>query len=117
MDLVIEQVLMRAVKSHDGLTRGWRLTVSVRMTWIHSMHQCTEVRNVTTQLTELQNTSREQRHELATARASTDQADVMKLVSWFSERHPFTTAECRLCFLSTGVSAADRDDINCDSVE
>ena len=55
-DLVIEQVLMRAVKSRGGLTRGRGVTDSVRMTWIHSMHQCAEVRNAMTHLTDLHNT-------------------------------------------------------------
>ena len=116
-DLVIEQVLMRALKSRGGLTHGRGLTESVRLTWIHSMHRCAEVRNAMVQLTHLMNTSSDQHRELATPRASRDQADVMKLVCWFSERDPFTTAECRLYSLSSGVTASEGDGINCDSAE
>ena len=39
-DLVIEQVMMRSVKSRGGLTRGRGMTESVIAKWIHSMHRC-----------------------------------------------------------------------------
>ena len=37
-DLVIEQVLMRYLKSRGGLTRGRGMSPSVPMLWVHSMH-------------------------------------------------------------------------------
>ena len=116
-DLVIEQVSMRALKSRGGQTHGRDSTELVRLTWIQSMHRCAEVRNAMTQLTHLLNTPHDQHRELATPRASRDQSDVMKLVSWFSERDPFTAADCRLYSLSSGVSASEGDDINCDLAE
>ena len=105
---------MRALKIRRGLTHGRGLTESVRLTWIQSMHRCAEVRHAMDELTHLSNNPHDQHRELATSRASGDQSDVMKLVSWFSERDPFTTADCRLYSLSTGVSASEGDDINCD---
>ena len=35
-DLVIEQVMMRSLKSRGGLTRGKGMTDSVRHQWVHS---------------------------------------------------------------------------------
>ena len=37
-DLIIEQVLMRSLKSRGGLTRGCGVTESVRLLWVMSMH-------------------------------------------------------------------------------
>lgn len=34
-DLVIEQVLMRSLKSRGGLTRGRGMSSSTRMLWVH----------------------------------------------------------------------------------
>ena len=44
-DLVIEQVMMRSIKSRGGLTRGRGLTDSVRHQWIYSMHKCAGIHN------------------------------------------------------------------------
>jgi len=42
-DLSIEQILMRALMSHGGLTRGRGFTESVRLSWVYTMHQCAAV--------------------------------------------------------------------------
>ena len=39
-DLIIEQVLMRALKTSGGLTRGRWFTESVRSLWVNTMHRC-----------------------------------------------------------------------------
>ena len=39
-DLVIEQALMRAVKSRGGLTRGRGIPEAVRLLWVHSSQMC-----------------------------------------------------------------------------
>jgi len=41
--LVIEQVVMRSIKSRGGLTRGRGITESVCLQWILSMHKCAGV--------------------------------------------------------------------------
>jgi len=115
--LLTDLVLMHALKSRGGLIHRRGLTESVRLSWIQSMHRCAEVRNAMTQLTHLLNTPHDQHRELVTPRASRDQSDVMKIVSWFTERDPFTAADCQLYSLSTGVSASERGDINCDLAE
>ena len=44
-DLIIEQVMMRSLKSRGGLTRGRGVTETVRLSWIHSMHGAASVHN------------------------------------------------------------------------
>ena len=50
-DLIIEQVLMRTIKSRGGLTRGRGVTESVRVMWVNSMHRCASVHNAMSNLT------------------------------------------------------------------
>ena len=42
-DLMIEQVLMRSVKTSGGLTRGKGLSETQRLVWLMSMPACAEV--------------------------------------------------------------------------
>ena len=39
-DLVIEQVMMRSIKSRGGLTRGRGFNESIRHQWVHTTHYC-----------------------------------------------------------------------------
>ena len=41
--LVIEQVLMRSIKTSGELTGGWGMTEQQRLTWLLSMPACAEV--------------------------------------------------------------------------
>ena len=45
-DLVIEQVLMRTLKTSGGLTRGRGMTEQQRLTWVMAMPVCAEVNRV-----------------------------------------------------------------------
>ena len=44
-DLVIEQVLMRSMKTSGGLTRGRGMTETQRLVWLMSHPLCSEVNN------------------------------------------------------------------------
>ena len=50
-DIVIEQVLMRSLKSRGGLTRGRGMTESVRQQWVYSMHACAAIHDAMTSVT------------------------------------------------------------------
>ena len=50
-DIVIEQVLIRSLKSRGGLTRGRGMTESVRQQWVYSMHACAAIHDAMTSLT------------------------------------------------------------------
>jgi hypothetical protein len=67
-DLIIEQVLMRSLKSRGGLTRGKGFTSSVRSLWIQSMHSCSTIHNGMTELTKHQHITSHQHEELGKSR-------------------------------------------------
>jgi hypothetical protein len=113
-DLVIEQVVMKSLKSRGGLTHGAGMTESVRLTWVHSMHKCAGVHQAMTSLTKLEVTIREQHAEMGKARASRDGQDIAKLCDWFETNDPFSYNDARLHCLSSGLTATEGDGINCD---
>lgn len=83
MDLAIEQVLMRSLKSRGGLAHGRGLSENVRLFWIYTMHQCATVHLAMTQLSGLQHSSSEQHVEMGKSRIQRDSVDLMKtLHSW-----------------------------------
>lgn len=80
-DLVIEQVMMRSIKSRGGLTRGRGLTESVRHQWIFSMHKCAGVHDAMTTMTKLKSTTSEQHVDLGVSRCKRDFHDLKKFKS------------------------------------
>ena len=52
-DLVIEQVMMKSIKSRGGLTRGREITESVRHQCVHTNHACSAIYNANTKITNL----------------------------------------------------------------
>ena len=50
-DLVIEQVLMRSLKTNGGLTRGRGMEETQRLRWLLAMPACAEVSEVMQELT------------------------------------------------------------------
>ena len=117
-DLVIEQVMMRAVKSRGGLTHGRGLTDSVRLVWIKSMHQCASLTAAPTALTETEHNGNNIVHvELGKSRINRDNEDLNKLIEFLDQHNPFNQSDDRLCSISSGVIASDEDEINCDQAE
>jgi len=116
-DLVIEQVLMRSLKSREGLSHGRGLTKSVCLTWIHTMHSRADIHGAMTQVTQLKHTSATQHKEMGATTAKRDVTDLSKIQAWFDEKDPFSIADGRLCCLSTGLTAEEGDGINCDVAE
>lgn len=116
-DLIIEQVLMRALKSRGGLTRGRGVTESARLLWVKSMHRCADVHNAMCSLTGLQHQSSEQHVELGISRVKRDNSDLQKLVAWFDIHDPFQPNEPLLRSLSSGLAAKETDKVNCDDAE
>lgn len=114
-DLVIEQVMMRSLKSRGGLTRGRGITESVRQQWIYSMHNCASVHLAMTTLTGIQNITSEQHVELGKSRCERDDKDCERILHWFDDHDPFDSEINILRSLSTGLNADDST--NCDRVD
>ena len=108
-DLVIEQVLMRSLKTTGGLTRGRGMTETQRLVWCLSRPVCAEVNNAMQQLTSVTYSTSEQHKDLSKARQMRDMDDTNKLISILAERNPFEDSPT-LHNIVTGV--ATRDDVN-----
>ena len=114
---MIEQVMMKSLKSRGGLTRGRGMTESVRHNWINSMHKCASVHDAMCTLTQLQHITSEQHVELGQSRCERDPQDCEKILHWFGDHNPFDLATSKLSSLTTGLTDRNDDDINCDRVE
>ena len=90
---MIEQCQMRSIKSRGGLTRGWGMTDTVRLTWIHSMHACADVHNSMTELTNLRDKTSEQHIELRKSRIKHGNADFTKIELFFEVHTPLSPEE------------------------
>ena len=104
VDLVIEQCLMRSLKTTGGLTRGKGFSESQRLQWVLSMPACAEVNRSMQQLTNVQYSTSEQHREATDARVARDVADTQQMITYLSQRSPFT-GENSLRNITTGVTA------------
>ena len=116
-DLIIEQVLMRTIKSRGGLTRGRGVNESVRVMWVNSMHRCASVHSAMCNLTGMQHRTSEQHIELGKSRMKQDNEDLKKIMQWFEIHNPFDANDSSLKSLSTGLTVSDKIDVNCDEAE
>ena len=80
---MIEQVLMKSLKSRGGLTTGRGMTESVRNQWVHSMHRCSAIQAAVTILTGLGTRSSEQHEEMGKSRRERDNSDMNKILTCF----------------------------------
>ena len=116
-DLIIEQVMMRSIKSRGGLTRGRGVTETVRLEWIYSMHKCAGIHDAMTTMTHLKHNTSEQHIEFGSSRSRRDFKDLSNIQEWFNDHEPFDLNEQRLRSLSTGLTATEGDGVNCDKTE
>jgi len=109
-DLVIEQVMMRSIKSRGGLTRERSITKSVRLQWIFSMHKCAEIHDAMTTMTDMKTTASEQHIELGKSRCKRDFKDLLKIQEWFDQHEPFDVKEVKLPGLTTTEGDSNNPD-------
>ena len=104
-DLVIDQVLMRSVKSTGGLTRGRGMSESQRAHWLLlSMHVCSDFNNVMQEFTYKAFESSDQHKDSNKSRLARDNEDRSTFLQFLRERTPFTY-EPTLRNIETGVVA------------
>ncbi|CAC5394798.1 unnamed protein product [Mytilus coruscus] len=89
-DLIIEQVLMRSIKSTGGLTRRRGMGEAQRTQWLLAMPVCAEYNNVMQQVTGAGHKSSNQHVESKRTRKEKDQKDIVTLHEFLKERSPFT---------------------------
>ena len=116
-DLIIEQVLMRALKSSGGITRGRGRSEAARHIWLESMHRRAGIHDAISTLTNLKRTGGEQHVDLTTARRQIDMKDLSTITLWLKCHSPFDTTSKELRSIASGLTARDKDNINCDDAE
>jgi hypothetical protein len=113
-DLVIEQVLMRSVKTTGGLTRGKGMSETQRLVWLLSMPSCAEINGAMQTLTGESYATSEQHKDCGKARQQRDYADLKKATSYLNERNPFSS-DRSLRSIVSGVVA--NENVNADKAE
>lgn len=116
-DLVIEQTMMRSIKSRGGLTRGSGMTDSVRLLWVSTLHECSSIRQAMSTVTGAVQRSSEQHVDLGAARIHRDSSDLDLITVWLDQFNPFETNDNNLRSLSNGLTATEGDGINCDQAD
>ena len=103
-DLIIEQVLMRSLKSTGGLTRGTGLNELQRALWVMSMPTCSSYNLAMQELTNVVYKTSKQHKSLSHSTIEKDKNDVQKVLDYMITISPYTEDEA-LKNIVTGVVA------------
>ena len=88
-DLVIEQELMRSIKTNGGLTRGTGMSENQRDIWVLSRPIRGQVTHSMQNLTGVHQKTSEQNKDLSNARQDRDWIDMKKIKDYINDRNPF----------------------------
>ena len=88
-DQVIEQCLMRNLKTSGGLTHGSGMNEEQRNVWTLSMPLCASAHQAIQELTNTTRKSGEQHTEMGLSRISRDWKDTRLVAKFLQERNPF----------------------------
>ena len=105
-DLVIEQVLMRSLKTTGGLTHGRGMSEKQRLVWLLSMPTCIEVNYAMQDFSQVKYVTSDQHKDLGKSRQIRDTNDSEKIAAFFEARNPFNTDDSSLRNIATGVTAS-----------
>lgn len=108
-DLVIEQTLMRSLKSTGGLTRGSGMTEHQRAIWTMSSPISSGYNIAMQEFSNMSFTTSEQHKDVSPARIDRDSSDMVKLTAKLDTCSPFAP-DASLRNIITGVVA--NDDVN-----
>ncbi|KAG1681449.1 hypothetical protein GQR58_011839 [Nymphon striatum] len=108
-DLVIEQTLMRSLKSQGGLTRGSGMSEHQRAVWTLSSTISSSYNLAMQELTSSSYSTSKQHKELTTSRVSRDEVDRGKVAEKLDSFTPFSDDKS-LRNIITGVTA--KEDVN-----
>ena len=103
-DLVIEQVLMRSLKTTGGLTRGRGMTERQRTVWLLSTPACAEVSRAMQEVTNITYDTSKQHKETSQACLQRDLKDSLKILEYLLARNPFDN-RMELMSIDTGEIA------------
>ena len=104
-DLVIEQDLMRSIKTSGGLTRGSGMSEFQRNLWVLSRPACAEVNKSMQSLTGIAQSTSEQNKDMSIARQTRDWKDMEKIHCFLKDKNPFMIQK-DLVNISNGMHAS-----------
>ena len=87
-DQVIEQVLMRSMKTTGGLTHVGNVG-EAKASWLLSMSTCTEVNYAVQDFTGIQYFTSDQHKEMGKSRQVHDTSDTEKVWDYLGKKYPF----------------------------
>ena len=105
-DLIIEQVLMRSIKSRGGLTRGRGMDEIQRLIWLLGMPACAQVNFAMQTLTGVCYQTSEQHKEMGQSRKNRDMRDTYRLFNALKLWNLFAP-DMSLRGLVNGLTATD----------
>jgi hypothetical protein len=106
-----EQVLMKSVKTHGGLTRGKGISETQRLIWVLSMPACANINESMQIFSGTSFETSEQHKEISSSRQERDCSDTIDLITYLKDRDPFV-ARSSLFNIANGMAA--RDGVNVD---
>ena len=112
-DLVIEQTLVRSLKSTGGLTRGSGFNEHQRTLWTMPRPVTSAYNHAMQEFSQVVYTTSEQHKESTYARVNRDKADREMLIEKLADFSPFT-GDATLRNIITGINA--NDDVNVDDL-
>ena len=87
--MIIEQILMRSLKTTGGLTRGSGITDSQRLVWLLSTPACAQVNCAMQELTGVSYTTSDEHTDVSKAQQERDMADTLEVLEYLTQRSPF----------------------------
>ena len=105
-DLVIEQALMRSVKSTGGLTRGRGINEVQRSIWLLSTPATAEINRAMQEFSGVKYHTSDQHKEVSSTRIERDHRDALKIFEYLLDHNPFEFGT-GLVNISTGEVAAE----------
>ena len=117
-DLVIEQIIMKLIKSRSELTTDKGMTEIVRHLWVHTNHACTAFHHGITNIINLSLLSSEQHAEMGKTRKEGNYKDLLILYDQLSTHSPFNAVGDRLRSIRSRIKVPNNIGlINCDNME
>ncbi|GBP81141.1 hypothetical protein EVAR_88239_1 [Eumeta japonica] len=108
--MVIEQSMMKAMKTDGGITRGRSTKESVISKWVYSMHAMNTVCDKLEDIANVRMDTTEQHVDASDSRVKKDARDIRRLLEWFSTHDPFPEVN-KIVSIASGVVGDDK--INC----
>lgn len=109
-DMVIEQSMMKAMKTDGGIARGRSTKESVISKWVYSMHAMNTVCDKLEDIANVKMDTTEQHVDASDSRMKKDARDIRRLLEWFPKHDPFPEVN-KIVSIASGVIGDDK--INC----